>query len=101
MMSEFATRYVLQGIERGRSGPRVTSDAAQDAFTAEMERRSRHTVWATGCRSWYLDRFGHNTALWPGSTIAYWWRTRRVDDSVFVPVTSTPSTAMAKEALDA
>ncbi|MGO4343006.1 flavin-containing monooxygenase [Pedococcus sp. 2YAF34] len=102
MMSEFATRYALQGIERARAaGARVTSDSAQAAFTAEMERRTRHTVWASGCRSWYLDRFGHNTALWPGSTLAYWWRTRRIDDSVFVPVTNSPTAARTKETIDA
>ncbi|HEV7148387.1 MAG TPA: NAD(P)/FAD-dependent oxidoreductase [Pedococcus sp.] len=86
LMIELATSYVLQCLDRGRAGARVTTERAQAAFTQEMARRSKHTVWATGCRSWYLDRFGHNTTLWPGSTIAYWWRTRRVDDGHFEPV---------------
>jgi cation diffusion facilitator CzcD-associated flavoprotein CzcO len=99
-MIEFATDYVLKGIDRGRTGPRVVTQQAQDAFTDEMVRRSRHTIWATGCRSWYLDRFGNNTALWPGSTIGYWLRTRRLDDSQFDPVPrSRPTTA--KESVDA
>jgi cation diffusion facilitator CzcD-associated flavoprotein CzcO len=101
-MIEFATDYVLKAIDRGRSGPRVVSQQAQDAFTREMVRRSRHTIWATGCRSWYLDRFGNNTTLWPGSTIGYWLRTRRLDDSQFEPVARTrarPTTA--KESVDA
>lgn len=97
-MIEFATDYVLKAIERGRRGPRVTTRRAQDAFTREMLRRSRHTIWTTGCRSWYLDRFGHNTALWPGSTVGYWARTRRVHDSDFEPV---PRQARAKESADA
>lgn len=101
MMTEFATRYILQGLDRARGGARVTTEAAQDAFTDEMQRRSRHTVWATGCKSWYLDRFGHNTALWPGSTIAYWWRTRTMDDSVFERVTVTANPPSAKEPVDA
>jgi hypothetical protein len=91
-MIELATRYVLECLDRARSGARDTSPRAQARFTAEMLRRNRHTVWASGCRSWYLDRFGHNTAIWPGSTVAYWWRTRRVDDSVFEPV-AAPDTA--------
>ena len=66
-----------------------------------MQRRSRHTVWATGCKSWYLDTFGHNTALWPGSTIAYWWRTRTMDDSVFERVTVPANPPSAKEPVDA
>jgi len=46
-----------------------------------------------GCRSWYLDRLGNNTTVWPGSTLSYWWRTRRVDPDDFAPVTATPSVA--------
>ncbi|SDP37385.1 Predicted flavoprotein CzcO associated with the cation diffusion facilitator CzcD [Pedococcus dokdonensis] len=97
-MIEFATDYVLKAIDRGRGGPRVTTQSAQDAFTREMLRRSRHTIWTTGCRSWYLDRFGHNTALWPGSTVAYWARTRRVDESSFETVGTH---SRAKESIDA
>jgi hypothetical protein len=51
----------------------------QDQFNAELEQRNSHTVWATGCRSWYLDRFGKNRTMWPASTVAYWRRTRRLD----------------------
>jgi cation diffusion facilitator CzcD-associated flavoprotein CzcO len=91
-MIQFATGYVLQAIDQGRGGARVARQQAQDAFTREMLSRSKHTIWATGCRSWYLDRFGNNTSLWPGSTIGYWWRTRKVDPSHFAPVVATPST---------
>ena len=91
-MIEFATGYVLQAIDQGRGGARVATQKAQDAFTREMLSRSKHTVWATGCRSWYLDRFGNNTSLWPGSTIGYWWRTRKVDPSHFEPVEATAPT---------
>ena len=67
-----------------------------------MVRRSRHTIWATGCRSWYLDRFGNNTALWPGTTIGYWLRTRRLDDSQFETRRhARPRLTTAKEPVDA
>jgi hypothetical protein len=85
-MSEFAMRYVDRAIQGSRPGARVTRSGAQDAFMREVAERTRHTVWATGCRSWYLDRQGRNTALWPGSTVEYWWRTRRPKASVFEPV---------------
>jgi cation diffusion facilitator CzcD-associated flavoprotein CzcO len=104
-MIEFATGYVLQAIDQGRQGARVTTQQAQDEFTREMLSRSRHTVWATGCRSWYLDRFGNNTSLWPGSTIGYWWRTRRVDASHFTAVPSfsapPPGSTPSEESVDA
>ena len=88
LMIEFATDYVLKCLERARSGARVTTASAQDQFTSEMASRSKHTVWTSGCQSWYLDRFGNNTSVWPGSTISYWLRTRRVRAQDFEPVTS-------------
>ncbi len=81
-MIEAQTRYLAECIAvRDRAGARSVSvpQRVQDTFNAELERRSSRTVWATGCHSWYLDRFGKNRALWPSSSIDYWRRTRRVD----------------------
>ena len=41
------------------------------------------TSWLSGCQSWYLDRNGKNSTLWPGFSISYWWRTRRFDLDVY------------------
>ncbi len=92
IMIELATSYVLACLDRARAGAQVLTDRAQEDFTTEMLQRSRGTVWASGCRSWYLDRFGNNTAVWPGSTVSYWWRTRRVDRDHFVPVPAAAPT---------
>ena len=47
---------------------------AQAAFVAEIDSRMRGTVWVAGrCRSWYLDRTGRNSTLWPDFS----WRFRR------------------------
>jgi hypothetical protein len=53
--------------------PRVQRDL-NDRLQASMAR----TVWQTGCRSWYLDDRGRNFTLWPGFSVEYWLRTRRV-----------------------
>jgi hypothetical protein len=50
----------------------VRTDAAQ-RFNAELDTRLARTVWNTGCASWYLDKTGHNAALWPDWT----WRFRQ------------------------
>jgi hypothetical protein len=48
--------------------------AAQAAYVADVQKRMRGTVWtAGGCASWYLDRTGHNSTLWPDFS----WRFRR------------------------
>jgi cation diffusion facilitator CzcD-associated flavoprotein CzcO len=54
-----------------------TADA-QARFNAELARRLPGTVWATGCTSWYRNREGRITTLWPGSTLEYRRRTRRL-----------------------
>ena len=57
---------------------------AQARFVARLRRWMARTVWLSGCRSWYLDRFGRNTTLWPGFSAGYWLRLRVVPASRLV-----------------
>jgi cyclohexanone monooxygenase len=42
---------------------------AQRKWNANVQRRMKRTVWNTGgCSSWYLDREGRNTVMWPKAT---------------------------------
>jgi len=51
---------------------------AQAAFVADVEKRTQGTVWtAGGCDSWYLDRTGRNSTLWPGFTFSFKWRVEK------------------------
>jgi len=44
--------------------------AVQRTFNEEVQRRLRGTVWnAGGCTSYYLDRNGRNSTMFPGSTL--------------------------------
>jgi cation diffusion facilitator CzcD-associated flavoprotein CzcO len=55
------------------------------AFNIELERRMRRTVWMTGgCLSWYLDKHGRNTTLWPDFTWKYRRLMRRFDAENYV-----------------
>lgn len=46
--------------------------SAQKRFVEETEKSMKKTVWTTGgCQSWYLDRTGRNSTLWPGSTFSF------------------------------
>ncbi len=84
-MIEAQARYAVQCIQALRGGPQaparrtieVRADV-QAAFNRELQSRLARTVWATGCRSWYQNEDGHNAALWPGFTVEYWRRTRRL-----------------------
>lgn len=54
------------------------TEQAQAASNAWLQRRLARTVFATGCRSWYLTAQGRNTQNWPGTTLDFRRRTRRV-----------------------
>lgn len=74
---------------------------AQAAFIADVDRRLRTTVWNTGgCASWYIDKTGRNSTLWPDAT----WRFRKLV-SKFNPDDyrmgrSQPETASARSPSD-
>jgi cation diffusion facilitator CzcD-associated flavoprotein CzcO len=75
---------------------------AQAASVAEVDRGTEGSVWtAGGCMSWYLDRTGRNSALWPGSVRAYERRLRRFDpdDYTWAPTREVPAAADAEPAL--
>ena len=69
-----ALRYMrAHGIDAIEPTP-----AAEDAFVAGVDRRMRGTVWLSGgCSSWYLDRTGRNSTLWPDSSWRYYRRASR------------------------
>ncbi|HJL16931.1 MAG TPA: NAD(P)/FAD-dependent oxidoreductase [Sandaracinaceae bacterium LLY-WYZ-13_1] len=81
-MIEAQVRYVLQCLERMRREDLASLEVRADdqrAFDDSVQERLGHTVWSTGCQSWYLDENGRNFTLWPGFTFEYWLRTRRPD----------------------
>jgi cation diffusion facilitator CzcD-associated flavoprotein CzcO len=66
-VAELQMEYALQLIDRlreGRCHEIEPSEAALSAYEAERVAAARNTVWATGCRSWYLDDRGV-PASWP------------------------------------
>jgi cation diffusion facilitator CzcD-associated flavoprotein CzcO len=52
---------------------------AQARYNESLQARLAKTVWSTGCTSWYLNKDGKNTTLWPGFTVEFYLRTRRLD----------------------
>jgi cation diffusion facilitator CzcD-associated flavoprotein CzcO len=79
-MIEAQARYAVQAIRALRGGL-ASIDVrreVQDAFRAELVEKMAGTVWTTGCSSWYQTPSGE-VALWPGFTVDYWRRTRRLD----------------------
>jgi hypothetical protein len=90
LMAEAQAGYIRQALEHvDRSGgvavePRAE---AQRAWNHEIQRRSQGTVWLTGgCKSWYIDRNGRNSTLWPDHTFRFFSALRKFDPTEYVTV---------------
>jgi cation diffusion facilitator CzcD-associated flavoprotein CzcO len=78
--------------------------AAQTAYVNEVDDAMRNTVWtAGGCRSWYLDVTGRNSALWPGFAASYRRRLRRFEPAAWAvtPARTTGQSAPARPLTEA
>ncbi|MFI8973914.1 flavin-containing monooxygenase [Nocardia asteroides] len=52
----------------------------QRAYNRALEPKMARTVWVTGgCTSWFLDKHGNNSALWPDYSFKYRRLVRRFD----------------------
>lgn len=97
VMLEAQVRWVVQAVRHLRDGRarwlEVRRDVAEE-FDAWVQRRLRGTVFAGGCRSWYLTESGRNTQNWPASTITFRRRLHRLRLDDFEP--APPVTRVAE-----
>ena len=88
LMLESQIAYVRDAVRLVRDGGALEVRAeVMRAFNDRLQNKLAGTVFAGGCRSWYLDARGRNTQNWPGTTLDFRRRTRRVrlEDHVLVP----------------
>jgi cation diffusion facilitator CzcD-associated flavoprotein CzcO len=80
---ESGVYYAMEALRtmdaRGLASVEV-SEAAQEAYTRRVHEMLRNTVWVTGgCESWYLDKSGEASVIWPSTARMYQRWTRRFD----------------------
>lgn len=51
----------------------------QAQFNAQLQEKMTSTVWASGCKSWYMNVQGKNTTIWPGLNNSYRKKTKKVN----------------------
>jgi cation diffusion facilitator CzcD-associated flavoprotein CzcO len=70
----------------------------QRAFNDQLQQQLEGTVWnAGGCQSWYMDRNGRNTTIWPRFTWQFLRQARDFDpeEYTFRPRVAPPEPARA------
>ncbi len=100
-MFESQANYIAAAVGYARAHALATVEptpAAQEAFSAEVDRQSDGTVWtAGGCKSWYLNESGRNANLWPGTTFDFRRRTLRFDPAAHLTHRPTEATTPVRE----
>jgi cation diffusion facilitator CzcD-associated flavoprotein CzcO len=84
LIIEAQIAYIRDAITTMRHDALVAVDvlpAVQARYNEEIQARLARSVWASGCKSWYLTRSGKNTTLWPGLIAEFRRRTERFDAS--------------------
>jgi cation diffusion facilitator CzcD-associated flavoprotein CzcO len=98
-MIESQVEYVAGALRamRRRGVDRVeVREQAQSGYNRELEELTEGTVWVTGgCASYYIDRTGRNSALWPYFTWPFRKRTREFDEEAYAlgAAAGAPATA--------
>jgi cation diffusion facilitator CzcD-associated flavoprotein CzcO len=95
-MIECQTGYIVDCLRQMRRRGLAAIDVregAMRAFNAKLQRELAGTVWARTDHSWYKTKSGRITNNWSGSTLRYWWETRRADLSAYesVPAGTAPA----------
>ena len=101
-MIESQVTYILDALRTMEQRALQTIEVraeSEEAFNTEIQQRMQGTVWASGCNSWYLDKQGRNTAIWPGFTFEFRRRTRRFDPQHYILTAKEGSTRINKEKL--
>ena len=80
VMIEGQAHYAVEAIQlaRARDVALVVKPQVQRAYNEWLQSKNATAVWASGCRSWYLDDEGRNTTIYPGFTVGFRRRTAKV-----------------------
>ena len=79
-------QLVKQLLDEGNSYAavaRIMGPEVMEAYNRRLQEELERTVWAATGKSWYKTADGKITNNWSGSTIRYWWRTRKANFGLY------------------
>ncbi len=98
-MIESQIAYIADALgSMRRRGARTVEvrPEAEAAYNHELERMTEGTVWVTGgCASYYIDRNGRNSTIWPTFTWPFRKRTREFDEGAYTLGAGVPEPSPA------
>ena len=90
---------IIRQIFERRIGTIDLRSEVLESYNERIQKELATSVWATTDRSWYKNAAGRITNNWSGTTIRFWWMTRRADLSVYdrVPLSALKHVRAAVE----
>ncbi|WP_372433644.1 flavin-containing monooxygenase [Hoyosella rhizosphaerae] len=99
LMIESQLNYVIDALKKIKSNNIATFDVlpeVQNEYNAILQKQLSDTVWMTGgCASWYLDKHGNNTTLWPGFTFTFRRMLKQFDTQAYAITVMSDHTDIA------
>lgn len=87
LMLESQCNYIMEGLkymDRTKNAVFEIKPEVCREWNQHLQEKLKKSVWQTGgCKSWYLDKKGNNTTLYPGFTFAYRFETEKFDSQSF------------------
>jgi len=99
-MLESQIQYVNDAIAQLRAARGTSFDVRSDvqaSFNREVQHALGNSVWAEGCKSWYINASGKNTNNWSGFTFTYRRLTRHFDPASYHALSAHPLVALSEE----
>jgi cation diffusion facilitator CzcD-associated flavoprotein CzcO len=73
----------LRAMDARGAGTVEVRQQVLERYNERVERELEGTVWNTGCKSWYLDRNGRNSTIWPNWTFRFRRRVAEFDPAEY------------------
>ena len=86
-MIEYGLEYALDGIRRELSEGWAALDLKQEALYERLDAASATKAWGQpGVHTWYKNRHGRVSQIWPLTVLEYWNFTRELDPEHYEPI---------------
>ncbi|SDE02382.1 flavin-containing monooxygenase [Nocardioides lianchengensis] len=90
-------RAAVRAMREERYAAVEPTESATDRWNDRLQKRMSRTVWSTGgCSSWYQDKHGRNTTLWPRATFTMRAQLASFDEAAYT-CTPTPTRTPTRE----
>jgi cation diffusion facilitator CzcD-associated flavoprotein CzcO len=83
---ESSVRYLVDAIDRASRGQWKSFEVREDVereYNRWLQKKLKRTVWQVGgCKSWYLNKQGINTTLYPDFSFIFRYHTRKFQEKL-------------------